>query len=352
MKSYVKALILVLCIASSLCALAQTTIDVEDYLSHKIGLSPDQMNAVRNGQSVAKALDTNSPSEVFVFGVVYVNAMPGDYFHYAYDMNRLRKTPGFLGVNKVSNPPKESDFVGFAFGEQDVKSLKSCKPGDCDVQFPGATIAEMNRTINWSSSNVADQVNQFLVNAAMTRLPMYIKDGDRTLGIVYNDKEQAVNVGEEFQRVLSKPNAFLPLPSFYAFLLQYPQGRPPNTQDFIYWSNVKFGLKPTLRLVQVVSMEGSDASIPALTIAEKQLYSSHYFETALNITYCVKGNDDPKKPGFYLIQVMGSEQAGLTGFKGSIVRKVAVDKSVTGLQKSLAQTKSDLETALRGKTAK
>jgi len=40
---------------------------------------------------------------------------------------------------------------------------------------------------------------------------------------------------------------------------------------------------------------------------------------------------------------MGSEQAGLTGFKGSIVRKVAVDRSASSLQKSLTVIKNTLE---------
>jgi hypothetical protein len=40
---------------------------------------------------------------------------------------------------------------------------------------------------------------------------------------------------------------------------------------------------------------------------------------------------------------MGSEQAGLTGFKGSIVRKAAVSKSASNLQKSLAAIKGALE---------
>jgi hypothetical protein len=48
-------------------------------------------------------------------------------------------------------------------------------------------------------------------------------------------------------------------------------------------------------------------------------------------------------PTLYLVKVMGSEQAGLTGFKGSIVRKVAVGRSVDDLQKSLATVKDALE---------
>jgi len=40
---------------------------------------------------------------------------------------------------------------------------------------------------------------------------------------------------------------------------------------------------------------------------------------------------------------LGSEQAGLTGVKGSIVRKAAVGRSASSLQKSLTAIKNDLE---------
>jgi len=90
-------------------------------------------------------------------------------------------------------------------------------------------------------------------------------------------------------------------------------------------------------------MRGSTSDPVAYAIAEKQLYSSHYFETALDLSFCVRGSDDPKQPGFYLIMAMGSEQAGLTGVKGSIVRKTAVGRSVSNLQSSLVTIKDTLE---------
>jgi hypothetical protein len=40
---------------------------------------------------------------------------------------------------------------------------------------------------------------------------------------------------------------------------------------------------------------------------------------------------------------MGSEQAGLTGVKGSIVRKAAVGRSVSNLQNALTNIKNTLE---------
>ena len=93
----------------------------------------------------------------------------------------------------------------------------------------------------------------------------------------------------------------------------------------------------------MVTMRGDSADPVAYAIAEKQLYSSHYFETALDLSFCVRGSEDPKQHGFYLIMAMGSEQAGLTGAKGSIIRKAAVGRSVSNLQKALTAIKNGLE---------
>ncbi|MGA2262943.1 MAG: hypothetical protein ABSH28_16110 [Acidobacteriota bacterium] len=133
------------------------------------------------------------------------------------------------------------------------------------------------------------------------------------------------------------------LPDFYHYLLAYPNAKPANVEDTFYWARVKFGLKPTLRVVQVVTMRGNPAEQVAYAIAEKQLYSSHYFETALDLSFCVRGSDDAKHPGFYLIMAMGSEQMGLTGVKGSIVRKVVVGRSVSNLRDALTTIRNTLE---------
>jgi hypothetical protein len=58
---------------------------------------------------------------------------------------------------------------------------------------------------------------------------------------------------------------------------------------------------------------------------------------------CVKDDEHPAHPGFYLITMKGSQQAGLTGLKGGIVRKVAVDKTRSSLEKALDSIKQKLE---------
>lgn len=105
---------------------------------------------------------------------------------------------------------------------------------------------------------------------------------------------------------------------------------------------MNFGLKPTLRIVQAIVYRGPRSTDPAYVVAVKQLYASHYFETALDLTVCVRDQESPDR-GFYLVTLKGSQQAGLTGLKGSIVRKVAVDKTRSSLEQTLGAIKQKLE---------
>ncbi|HTD23233.1 MAG TPA: hypothetical protein VK738_11295 [Terriglobales bacterium] len=337
------ALLPVLIAVAALPGNSQSNPDLQTFFQQDIGLSQDQIAAIGSGQPVAKALRSRTPAEVFLFGAIYIHAAPESYLQFARDFNRLRKLPDYLALGVFSNPPQLSDLTGFSFDSDDIQALKSCKPGDCLVQMPASSIEELHRSIDWSAADVNEQVNQLLHKTALQRLLAYQNEGNEALG-VYNDKRDPTEVSQQFAYMLSYDKA-LPerLPDFYHYLLAYPKAKPANVEDTFYWARVKFGLKPTLRVVQVVTMRGNPGDQVAYAIAEKQLYSSHYFETALDLSFCVRRSDDPKQPGFYLIVAMGSEQTGLTGFKGSIVRRVAVGRSVSNLQHALTTIRNTLE---------
>jgi len=323
---------------------AQSDPDLEAFFREDIGLAPEEIATIRSGQPVTKALPSRIKAEVFLFGAVYIHAAPESYLEFAHDFDRLRSLPNYLALGVFSDPPQLSDLEGFSFEKDDVEALKDCKPGDCEIQMPASSIQELQRSIDWSAHDVDDQVNRRLRQAALERLITYQQEGNQALG-VYNDKDDPTEVPKQFAYMLSYSKA-LPerLPGFYNYLLAYPKAKPANVEDKFYWARVKFGLKPTLRVVHVVTVRGEAADRVACAVAEKQLYASHYFQTALDLAFCVRGSDDDsKRPGFYLIMAMGSEQAGLTGVKGSVVRKVAVGRSVSSLGEALKAIRSRLE---------
>lgn len=322
---------------------SQSNPHLQAFFRQSIGLNENQIAAIRNGQAVAKATPSRIPAEIFLFGAVYIHAAPEAYVLFANDFDRLRKLPSYLALGLFSNPPQLSDLKDFSFYSDDIQALERCRPGNCLIQGPASSMEEFQRSIDWSASNVNVQVNELLRRTALQFLLAYQRDGNQVFG-AYNDKHEPVDVARQFAYMVSYYKA-LPaqLPEFYQYLLSYPNARPANVEDTFYWAKVKFGLKPTLRIVHVVTMRGKPTDEVAYAIAEKQLYSSHYFETALDLSLCIRGSEDVTNPGFYLIMTMGSEQAGLTGLKGSIVREAAVGRSVSSLRNVLTTIKNTLE---------
>ena len=327
---------LVLIVATALPGFSQSNPHLQTFFQQKIGLSEDQIAAIRSGQAVTTALPPRMPSEVLLFGAVYIHVTPETYFQFARNFDRLRKVHGFLALTVFTDPPQLSDLQGFDFDKDDIEALKSCEPGNCRIQMPATSIGELHRSVDWSAPDVEEQINHLLQKTALERLRAYQREGNEALG-VYNDKRDPTAVPEQFAYLLSYDMALAEHePDFYHYLLIYPRGKPANYEETFYWARVQFGLKPTLRMIHMVTMRGSPADPIACAIAEKQLYSSHYFQTALDLSICVRDSDDPKRPGFYLIKALGSEQAGLSGAKGAMVRKAAVGRAVSNLQKGLA----------------
>ncbi len=322
---------------------SQSSPALQNYFRKHVGLNDDEIKSIGAGTSVAKALPSRTPAEIFVFGAVYVNAAPESYVQLSRDFKRLREIPGFLAVGVFSSPPRLTDLSGFSFEPDDIEGLRDCKPADCEVQLPDAYIEDLRKSVDWSNSSHTEQINKKLQQGVVDRLAMYQRDGNRVLG-VYHDKTEPIDVSKQFKYMLSYSKA-LPehAPAFYRYLLDYPKGKPPSTEDAFYWAKVKFGLKPTLRVIHVITTKGGTPGKATYLIAEKQLYASHYFQTALDLTFCVSDGVNSQKKGFYLIKVLGSEQAGLTGFTGSMLRRVAVGKSVSSLQESLTTIKNVLE---------
>ena len=305
-----------------------------------VGLKDEQISAIRNGKAIAKIVESRTPDEVFVFGAVYVESTPEKYLKFASDIDSLRKLPNYLAIQKFSNPPKLSDLEGFSLDAEDIKNLKNCEPGHCDVQLPGEAMDSFKRSIDWTAPDAADRVNQLARTMALDALLKYVHGGNAALG-AYRDKKHPAVVAETFQSLLSRSKA-LPvyLPALDHYLLDYPNADSDRIESQFFWEKVNFGLKPTLRIVQAIVYRDINSEQPTSALAVKQLYASHYFETALDLTVCVK---DAERPGIYLITLKGSQQAGLTGFKGGIVRKVAVDKTRSSLEKALAAIKQKLE---------
>lgn len=340
MKALAAGMLLVF---GTLLCMGQAVHEPNTFFKQSIGLSDEQVADIEHGKAVVKVLKTQTPAEVAVFGAVYVRAPIEEYLKAAQNLNSLRGSPNYVAIQEFSTPPKLTDLKGFTLDEADIKDLKDCKPGKCELQLPGESIETFRNSVNWSAADASAQVNSLAQKMALDFLVKYQKDGNSALGSYY-DKQHPLHVVEQFQALLHESPSFSRyLPDLEQYLIDYPRAQLPNADNLFYWEKVKFGLKPTLRMNHMVIYRGSGPSSPIDSVAIKQLYASHYFQTALDLSVCAKDSTRPDAKGFYLITVKGSRQAGLTGPKGSIVRKTAVSRTRSSLENSLTHIKTVLE---------
>lgn len=333
----------VLAICGAVQCMAQTSGQAATFFKEYIHLKDDQIASIEHGKPVVQVLPGQVPSEIAVFGAIYINTSPEDYLNAMQNVNNLRNSHNYLAIRQISAPPRLSDFEGFVFEDEDIKDLRNCKPGRCQVQLPVESIEEFQNAVDWSAADASAQVNSLAQRRAFEELIKYQKEGNNALGAYY-DKEQPVYIIKQFETLVDQLfSGSHYLPDLKQYLVEYPRVRLPNAEDVFYWERVKFGLKPTLRLNHAIIYRDLEPSQQVNAIAVKQLYASHYFQTALDVSVCARDTRQQQN-GSYLITIKASRQAGLTGPKGSLIRKAAVSRTCSSLESSLTHIKRILET--------
>ena len=311
-------------------------------LFRKVGLTPQQEAAIDSGRPLAKVLSWGGPSEVYAFGVVYIHGSPDSFLKRARDVNRLTGTPGYLAIRELPADPTAADLSGLTLDADDIKALKSCREGDCDIQLLATSIRAFRDAVNWAQPDAAARANTLARGMIVALLREYRRGGNAALG-EYRDRDQPALVSKQFEVMVGR-TAALPnvLPELRTYLLSFPAADLSGAETFYYWEKVDFGMKPTIRVNHAVIYHPSGPGGEISVVAIKQLYASHYFHTALDVSVCVRATQGDR-PGFYLVTLKASEQAGLTGMKGALLRKVAVDKMRSSLERGLASLKSSIE---------
>ena len=316
---------------------APVTADVREVLERQLGLDAAQIDTVRRGQPVVVAVPPRVDREIAVAGAVRIAAPASRLVAVVRDIERLERGSGFLATKKLSDPPVLADMASLRLPDDDVWALRHCRPGRCDVKLGQGALDELGR-IDWRRQDVPEQVNQLARRMALAYVAQYREGGNRALA-VYRDTPHPIDIAKEFEDMVGRATRLTTtLPEVAAYLVQYPEARPPAVDDFFYWSLAEFGLKPVVRLNHVVIHPSGRSSGLLYAITTKQLYASHYFHTALEVRALI---DDPERPGqsHYLVVLNLARSDGLTGMFGGIVKGKARTGARNGLSAALAGMK-------------
>lgn len=310
---------------------------LDAYFTKVLKLTAAERKLLLDGAPLAKNLEADPAKEVALFGAIWINAPIAKYVAALQDIENFEKGAGFRATKKVSDPARIEDFAALALPDDDVKDLRVCKVGNCELKLSAEGLARVKKEVDWTKPDAKAQLERVVRAMAVDYVTAYRAGGNSRLA-VYRDRANPTFVANEFRELVTgMPELGEYLPAMRQYLLDYPKPAARPTSSFIYWQEAQFGLKPTIRISHVAIQEDKDATI----VASKQLYSSHYFWTALELRALVP--DPSRGPGFWFVNVSRSRSDGLSGFVGRIIRGKVRESARKGMQSALTGAKKTLE---------
>ena len=272
------------------------------YLEKNLGLSKQEMGEI-DTQVVVKQVSTSDTTRgMAVVGIVSIH-VPDDFF-----VKKFRQIESFMQNDKVqqigtfSKPPKPEDLASFQLPADDFQEIAKCKIGACKVKMPAYTFDQL-RGIDWSAKDAAEQVTDIFRKAAADYLCRYLENGNSSL-MVYADKEKPLALAEGLNMLLAQDAyVYHYIPELHRYLKEFPRSAPPGVDDFLYWSVEDFGQRPTTTITHATIYTHTDPAKPGVTIALKQIYTSHYFQARFQLMTLVDSPLESNQPGIYLVYI-------------------------------------------------
>ena len=259
---------------------------LDDFLSRGIRLNAKELAAIARGETVAKMLPTADTRDIAVFGAVQIDVPRSFFIDRQRDFPRSLRTPTRAQLQVFSRPAALADVQALDVTGDDLKELRSCRPGDCRFKLPATDMERVRSTIGSGSdarARVAAYVRQRLVE--------YVTDY-RTRGndamVTYDDRG-TVRSSESLAAMLRDSSYLLTtVPSLGQHLADYPRSSLNGATDVIFWSRDELPhLRPVLRITHQTIFAPPER-LDMTVVAAKQIYADHYFEAGLEVLAAVE----------------------------------------------------------------
>jgi len=278
------------------------TPDLLAYLEKDLGFSKQEIGEIDTNVVVKQVYTSDKEREITIVGIVRIT-VPEDFF-----VTQFRHIESFMQNDKLqqigtfSKPPKPDDLAAFQLPPGDFKEIAKCKMGNCKVKVPARTFDNL-RGIDWSAGDADERVTDIFRKGAANYLRNYLKNGNSSL-MVYADKEKPLALAEGFNILLAQDSyIYRYIPELHRYLEEFPHSAPSGVDDFLYWSVEDFGQRPTTTITHAIIYKRADEANPGVTIALKQIYTSHYFQARFQLMTLVDSSMVSKEPGIYLVYI-------------------------------------------------
>jgi hypothetical protein len=283
------ALGLVVALASPASALAD---DARAVLGTALGVGDAEWREADAGGVAVRVLDTPYRREVAAIALMRVRAGREAFLAAAADPSAVQATnPDVTGAGALGRPARADDLAGLALDERGAAALAACRAGTCAIKLDDATLARLEREVDWRSPGAPDRAAAILRERLAGLASTYGQRGVAALPTVHDRPVPVDNAARARELLQRAPRLGDLAPGLARYLDGYPRPEPGVVRDALLWSREAFWRRQVTSLVHLAAHVPDRSGPVEAVVAMRQLDANHYFEAALTVTALVAAAD-------------------------------------------------------------
>jgi hypothetical protein len=296
--------------------------DPFEFLAPWVIVSPEDRARLDRDQVLTRTLP-GTDGQLAVFVATRLNAQPDALVAWTRAIAELKRSTFVQAVGRFSDPPSPSDLERLTLDERDLDAIRRCRAGACGMKLSAGEIESLTAVVAGAGPGWQDAVQREFRRLLTERVIQYRAGGLASLSPLA-DRKNPRRAEDAFSAIVERSPYLRKLPRVVAWLKEYPHA-DSGVESFFYWSKEHLGqCKPVISVTHVcIVRPQSGHGLPAILVAGKQIFATHYFEGGLGLTMVLRDSTNGTQ---YLAYVNRSQVDMLRGFFGGFVRVVLEDR--------------------------
>lgn len=296
------------------------------FLMSAFELSVTEIGRLDRGEVISRTLDVKNRREVATLGIVWINTSPSRYLQRLADITTFKRTDDVLQIGMFSGVPQAGDVAALSIDPAELKRLRRCRVGNCDVRLPADVIERVQREIHWDAPDASRQASALIQQQLVEYVTRYCQRGSAA-AMEYADRAPRLNVAREFAALIEADTVTSRYaPRLRRHLLDYPASSASGITDFVYWSTELVRGRPVVSITHVATAAAVDDSPVAYAVGSKQIYAMHYFDASLGLTLLVPDRR-PASSGTFVVYLNRSRIDLFDGLFGGVTRRIVAGRA-------------------------
>jgi hypothetical protein len=308
------------------------------FFAPTIRLSGGDRQRLDHGQAIVRTIPGRD-REVAVFAVARTSIDADRLVAWVHRIDALKKSALVPIIQRFSTPPAPGDLALMKLPDDDLRDLRRCRSGSCDVKLTDPEIASLRQHLSANgASTQAASLQDWFRAAVLERVRRYWTGGHPAIG-AWADGSDSRPLADDFAALLTRSTYITGrMPELAAYLRGAPAAVPAGIQTFLYWSQDQVRGSPVMTATHVAIGTGRGPADPLVLVAGKQIFATHYMNGSLSVTALVGGRGGPT----YLVYINRTDVDVVSGLFGGLARAIIegrirseANTAITDLRKRL-----------------